>query len=173
MPNTHTIISKAVVGSGGASSIIFSSIPATYTDLFIKCSLRSDYAAVRMNINLTLNAVSSGYTSRYLTGASGNPGTASNATGTSQMYGGEIPAATATANTFANADIYIPNYTSSSSKCLSIDCAMQHNATTDVFLTILAGVMSNTSTISTVTIYPGAGNFVQFSTAYLYGITNS
>ena len=42
MPNTFTLIASSTVGAGGASSIDFTSIPSTYTDLVIKASLRSD-----------------------------------------------------------------------------------------------------------------------------------
>ena len=36
MANTYVLISSSTVGSGGAASIDFSSIPATYTDLVLK-----------------------------------------------------------------------------------------------------------------------------------------
>ena len=38
---TYTLISSVTVGAGGASSIDFTSIPSTYTDLLVKISARS------------------------------------------------------------------------------------------------------------------------------------
>ena len=42
MANTYTLISSVTVGSGGASSIEFTSIPSTYTDLLLNFSGRSN-----------------------------------------------------------------------------------------------------------------------------------
>ena len=36
MANTYVAIATVTVGSGGAASIDFTSIPATYTDLVVK-----------------------------------------------------------------------------------------------------------------------------------------
>ena len=41
MATTYTLISSVTVGSGGAASIEFTSIPSTYTDLVLKLSARS------------------------------------------------------------------------------------------------------------------------------------
>ena len=40
MATTYTLISSVTVGSGGAASIEFTSIPADYTDLLLKVSMR-------------------------------------------------------------------------------------------------------------------------------------
>ena len=42
MANTYTLIASNTVGSGGAASISFSSIPSTYTDLLVKISTRDN-----------------------------------------------------------------------------------------------------------------------------------
>jgi hypothetical protein len=39
---TYTLINSVTVGSGGAASMEFTSIPSTYTDLVVKISGRSD-----------------------------------------------------------------------------------------------------------------------------------
>jgi len=79
-----------------------------------------------------------------------------------------IPNATYTANTFASAEIYIPNYTSSNYKSLSVDFVGENNATTS-YQYFTAGLFSNTSAITSLVI-DGTDNFVQYSTATLYGI---
>jgi hypothetical protein len=42
MATTYEIISSVTVGSGGAANIEFTSIPATYTDLYVLASIRSN-----------------------------------------------------------------------------------------------------------------------------------
>lgn len=174
MANTHQLISRVTVGSGGASNIAFTSIPSGYTDLLVKWSLRSTTNAYRMNINVTYNSISSGYSSRYLSGqGAGSGASANNATGTNQIYSGEIPGATGTTNTFSNGEIYIPNYTSSSYKNASIDNVQESTSTSNVFASLITGLVSNTAAINAITLTPGADNFAQYSTAYLYGISNA
>jgi hypothetical protein len=41
MANTYEAIATVEVGSGGAATIEFTSIPATYTDLVVKVSARN------------------------------------------------------------------------------------------------------------------------------------
>lgn len=174
MATTYTLISSSTVGSGGASSIIFSNIPQIYTDLVLKWSLRSSTNAYRMNINITYNSISSGYSNIYLSGQGAGAATsASNATGTSQIYSGEIPGVTGTANTFGNGEIYIPNYRSSNFKNASIYNAQESNQTSNVFLSLISSQLANTAAINQIVITPGADSFAQHSTAYLYGISNA
>ena len=54
MANTYTLISSVTVGSGGASSIDFTSIPATYTDLCLVWSGRS--AGSDVDTKITFNS---------------------------------------------------------------------------------------------------------------------
>jgi hypothetical protein len=76
----------------------------------------------------------------------------------------------ATASTFASADIYIPNYTSSDYKSISIDTVTEKNAT-DAYMRLTAGLWSNTAAITSIGLNCSAsGNFVQYSTFYLYGV---
>ena len=48
MANTFEQITTVTVGSGGASSIDFTSIPQTYTDLVIKTSARNTSTSTTM-----------------------------------------------------------------------------------------------------------------------------
>jgi hypothetical protein len=168
MPTFTQIGTAVTVGSGGAASIDFSSIPSTYTDLVLRLSLRQDsgtlnYASMRFN-NATTN-----FTYRTIEGAgSGTPGSFNGSTGT---YGFPVPSP-ATASTFSSADIYIPNYAGSTNKSFSVDTVTENNATT-AYADLIAGLWSQTTAINQVTFYPAGGNFVQYSTAYLYGVSNA
>ena len=55
MANTFVLLASTTVGSGGASSIDFTSIPATYTDLVVKVSGRIDYAQTGDYFKITFN----------------------------------------------------------------------------------------------------------------------
>ena len=60
---TMTKIASNTVGSGGVASFTFSSIPQTYTDLFIKASLRTGTGGVG-SYQFTFNGSASGYSER-------------------------------------------------------------------------------------------------------------
>lgn len=170
MATTYTLIDKATVGSGGAASIEFTSIPNTYTDLIILCSLRTNAGFTADNLNIQFNGSSSSFTAKniYATGS----GTPSSSSFTSGEIAG-INAANTTANTFSNTTIYIPNYASSNYKSISTDSGIENNATRGD-LSMYATLWSNTAAITSVKLLSAnAANFVQYSTACLYGIKNS
>ena len=163
-------ISTVVVGSGGASSIDFNNIPQGYTDLKIVCSTRSDspnvyeYNAIRFNGNS-----SAIYTQRHVrgSGTTATSGTDTNATAIPPQMG---TGGGATSNTFSNTEFYIPNYTSSNNKSVSIDSVGENNATA-AYAGLNAAIWASSNSITSATIFPLDGpNFVQHSTATLYGI---
>jgi hypothetical protein len=80
-------------------------------------------------------------------------------------------AASDTANTFGNTQIYIPNYKSSVAKSLSIDGVNENNATL-AYQTIFAGLWTGTVAITSIQIEENfGGNWVANTSASLYGIT--
>jgi hypothetical protein len=168
MPANYTLIEKITVGAAGASSVTFSGIPQTgYTDLVVKFAARGDAGAISRSIALTFNGSATSYSSRYL---QGDGSAASSGTGGStNIYAGECTASTATASTFANQELYIPNYASSNYKSVSVDSVAETNATTQ-YMGLQAGLWSNTAAITSIGLAPGTGNFAQYSTFYLYGV---
>jgi hypothetical protein len=78
----------------------------------------------------------------------------------------------ATASTFNNADLYIPNYAGSNNKSFSIDSVSENNGTAAV-ASLFAGLWSQTAAITSITLTSRNGNFDQYSTAYLYGVNNA
>ncbi len=171
MATTYTLISSVTVGSGGAANIEFTSIPATYTDLVVKLSGRSTASDTSDNLNFRINGnTSSVYSERMLYGTGSATGSASYS-GTESLAQHEN-ANTSTANTFANIEFYFPNYTSSNNKSVSVDAVTENNATA-AQARFNAVLFSNTSTITSLLFYPNSGNFMQYTTAYLYGISNA
>jgi hypothetical protein len=170
MATTFTKIASVSVGLLGASSIDFTSIPSTYTDLVVKLSARNTNASSIDSVGVKLNSNTSSYSFKQLYGT----GSAAASQGASTYPENYIDAATATASTFANYELYIPNYAGSTNKSMSIDAVTENNATA-AYATLTAGLWSNTAAITGITLFSttGGGNFVQYSTATLYGINKS
>jgi len=167
---TYTFIASNTVGSGGAASVTFSSIPATYTDLIIKISARTTRSAIEDSIFLRFNGDSaSNYVRKNIYGDGTSIVSGDGAYNSIDFYAcGD----TATANTFGNAEIIIPSYASANNKSLSIDGVTENNATSTTTL-FKSGIWNNTSAITTISFTPNVGTFKQYSTFTLYGISNA
>lgn len=177
MPTFTQIGSAVTVGAGGAASIDFTSIPSTYTDLVIKLSARTatsgqEYVALGIRFNGDTSSV---YSTRLVYGlGSGTPGSVNESAQTRSIWQ-YATGATATSSTFSNVEIYIPSYSSTSiNKSMSVDSVTENNATS-ALAGLKAGLWANTAAITSITLFEanGAGNFVQHSTAYLYGVSNA
>ena len=168
MATTYTLISSVTVGSGGAANITFSSIPATYTDLIIKGSLRGAGTGSPSTM-LDINGVSTNRTMRWLQG-NGNGVEASYSFTTADI--GTANTTTQTANTFCSFEIYLPNYAGANNKSFSVDSVQETNAAT-AYIDLMAGLWSITSAITSLKVYISGQNLDQYSTAYLYGISNA
>jgi hypothetical protein len=172
MATTYEAIATVTVGAGGASNIEFTSIAATFTDLALLLSARQSVAG-GTNVNMKFNGSSSGYTNRNIISAAGTVASESSVLGTSSIKIGFIPEnVNYTTSTFSNQLVYIPNYAGSNNKSVSTDNAMENNSTS-VYFGLFAGLWSNTSAITSIALTCENGNFVQYSTATLYGIKNS
>jgi hypothetical protein len=171
MANTMTLIASSTVGSGGASSIDFTSIPSTYTDLQIFFSTRDNGGGPYNNLYVTFNGSSSGYSDRIIYGTGSAAASTSNS-GAAQIAFAYSDQAGATANTFSNGIIYIPNYAGSNNKSVSLDSVTENNATQS-FAALAAGLWANSAAINRVTLTAAGQTLVQYSTAYLYGINNA
>jgi hypothetical protein len=148
-----------------AASIEFTSIPQGFTDLVLLVSARSSRSSDNDNMNFQFNNITSAYTSRRLYG---NGSSAFSGSDTSIYF--DAPAATSTANTYGNALIYIPNYTGSTNKSVSVDGVTEQNATL-AYQTIMAGLWSNTAAITSIKLLSlTSSNYTIGSTASLYGV---
>lgn len=171
MPNTFELIASSTVGATAVSSIEFTSIPSTYTDLVVVGSCRTNRANATDETTLTFNNSTSSYSWRLLYGSGSVAGSASGSSDVA-IYGIQVTGNNSTASTFGNFQIYIPNYAGSTNKSVSIEAVAEDNASA-AFMKMVAGLWSNTSAISSLKLSGQAGNFVQYSTAYLYGVKNA
>jgi hypothetical protein len=164
----YNLIATTTVGSGGASSIVFSGIPQTYTDLKVVMSLRSNTADASSGyyFDVFLNGVSANRSGKFVQG-SGSVFASGSYTPWGVQTSGDM-----TASVFSSGEMYIPNYTGSSYKSFSID-SVQENNTTLARQVLVAGLWSDTAAVTSITFTAAAGLFVQYSSATLYGIKNS
>jgi hypothetical protein len=169
MANTYVKIASVTVGAGGAASIQFTSIPGTYDDLVIKISSRSttNLGGVWTGVNVRLNGSTTSLTSRQLYGTGSAAGSA--ATATDNFW---TTSSAATASTFDNSEIYIPNYAGSTNKSFSADSVTENNATA-ALAALTANLWSNTNAVTSITLVEAGNSFAQHSTAVLYGIKKS
>ena len=168
MANTYVKIASVSL-STAAASIDFTSIPGTYTDLLIKASLRSAAASVNPGLKIKFNTSALNFTGRTVYGDGSAAGSYSDTAGEIGVLAGN----SATANTFGNCEIYIPNYAGSTNKSFSVDSVNENNATS-ASQYLYANLWSQTAAITAISLYSGgAVNLMQYSTATLYGIINS
>jgi hypothetical protein len=166
MANTMKLISSVSVGSGGASAMNFTSIPQNYNDLKLLITGRIGTSTYGTDINGTFNGSSTGFSAArlygYNSGAYSDDGVAFGFTnGTS-----------ATANTFTSVSMYITKYTSNAHKIYSTDIATENNTTVAYLPGLFCGTWANTAAITSIGL-TSLSNFLEGSTAYLYGIENS
>jgi hypothetical protein len=172
MANTYQLIEAITLGASGASTVTFSSIPGTYTDLKLVYSARATNTNIISVDYILVNGSSSGISNRFLYAYGTSPGSSIQANGI-----GVINESGATANTFSNNEIYIPNYASSNAKSMSSDNSNENNGT-DGGNYMFAVLSTSTSAITSITIQPeiagiDPNTIVEYSTFYLYGINNS
>ena len=167
MANTFAQIATTTVGAGGAASITFSSIPQSFTDLRIKISGRTTNVYFRDSVEVRFNGSTSNYSSLFLSGQ-----TTTVASGPQSAIYVEIEGNSGTTTgIFGNAEIHIPNYTSSDYKAVLVDAVTMTNANNNNILIISGGLWSDTSAINSITLI--SGSWLQYSTATLYGIAKA
>ena len=171
MPVTYSLIGSVTVGSGGASSVEFTNIPQVYTDLILKVSGRTNetYANNGFFGKIEFNNNTSSYSRRSLYNFDG---AAYSFAANDAYLGLSMDPSNFTANTFSNSETYIPNYAGSNNKSVSSDTVIENNGT-NIYGALIAGLWSNTSAITSIKLTSFAGSFVQYTTAYLYGIKKS
>jgi len=175
MALTYKAIAINTVGSGGTSSIEFTNIPQTYTDLKVVWSCRVTdneslhYGPIFVTVN---NNTGSIYNNRRLN-AYGTTVQSFSDTGQTNLYLA-VAGSSSTTNTFSSGEFYFTNYTSSNNKSFSFDQAIETNNSSNNLLTIYAGSINTNSAITSMKFIPNTSQtIVQHSTIGLYGIKNT
>jgi hypothetical protein len=165
---TMQLIETKTVGTAVAS-VEFTSIPQTYTDLLVFLSLRTNNEPDSNGYGVAevaFNGLTTNRSNRRLVGDGGG-GALSFSSSDIRVY---VSGNTNTANTFGNASIYIPNYTSAVAKSISLEQVTENNATR-AYIFLMAGLYDSTAALTSITFTAlSSGQFVANSSISLYGI---
>lgn len=173
MANTYSLIASSTVGSGGQTTIAFTSIPGTYTDLQVVASLRTDgtFGNTFYDSYITVNGTNLSWRDLIVVGTAAT----SSRNGSTDFVALGVSSTTTTSSVFGSLSFYIPNYAGSNGKSVTMETVSEQNGS-DAVKQLSAGFYSSSSAITSITITPynsPSVKFAQHSTAYLYGIKNS
>lgn len=154
------------VGSGGVNTVTFNNIPQGFTDIMVKASIRGTASAATVGAFMAFNGSSANSSYRLLYG----DGSAAGSVASTGLLLGDANAATSTSNTFSSHEFYMPNYAGSNFKSYVLDSVTEQNGTA-VYSELAACLWRNTSALTSVLFQPTSGNFAQYTTFSLYGIT--
>ena len=175
--NSFESIQTVTVGSGGQSSISFSSIPSTYKHLQIRALSRGTDAGnggtgIRMRFN---NDTASNYSWHLLTAYQGASGGVSAGVGTTQT--GMLIAEQSTAGNAASiftgfvTDILEYSNTNIYKTARSLSGYDISGSTSGYnYLDFMSSNWRSTSAVNQIDLFCQAGNFAQYSSFALYGI---
>lgn len=170
---TYVALAKTVL-TGTQTTITFSSIPSTYTDLLLVFSSAVGSGG-SSGAYLLFNNEGTGATNgstRVLEGR-GISGVTNSSSSSTVIYIDRCNVVNI-ANNFSSVEVYIPNYTASTNKPVSITSVVENNAAdADVYTDVIAALWRNTAAINRIDISPSSSQFVSGSRFDLYGIKNS
>jgi hypothetical protein len=176
---TYTLISSNVLSSS-AASVTFSAIPATYTDLVVRASTKTDAGGTYGSYNtlIELNADATTLYSRTDLSATydGSANLSLSSRGSAESYvtskyTAELANPT---SVFSSYELYIPSYTASQSKPMASYGVAERNATSIDGISVTAGLYRSNTAITQIKLsVSSSANWVTGSSFYLYGISNA
>ena len=157
---TYEPIATNTLGSA-ASSVTFSSITGTYTDLVIVCNAKgTNSESVRMQFN---SDTATNYSSTQLSATTGDSSANSaRFTSVDEIRIGYYQSGLSTTD-FQPCIIQIQNYSNSTTYKTALSRSAQQSVAT-------VGLWRSTSAITAVKLYPATGNFTSGSIFTIYGI---
>ena len=160
-------IATVSVGSGGSSSISFTSIPSTYKHLQVRGISRATSGNQYLKVQLN-NDTASNYTYHEVYGTGSSAGVDA-ATGQTGALAISSVAGSVAANFFAPIVIDVLDYTNTNKyKTLRDLDGLDYNSAGQIVLN--SGLWLSTSAINRLDLVPNASTFAQYSSFALYGI---
>ena len=167
--NSYESIATTTVGSGGTSTITFSSIPATYTHLQIRGIARTT-SGTNVDFRIQMNSdTGSNYARHSLRGDGTNVNGEANASQIYMWLDRAIPGAT---DIFGDVVIDILDY-ANTSKYKTMRGLGGADRNGSGIIALSSGLWMDTSAITTLTITLETGSFAEYSSIALYGIKGS
>jgi len=169
--NSYESIATTTVGGGGASTITFSSIPATYTHLQIRWISRNTSAG-NNNFNMVINNDTTPLT--YTFHSLEADGSSAGAYGESNLRAEAIQVgfqatASNSSSIFGVGIIDLLDYTNTN-KYKTTRCFAGYDANGSGGLRFNSHLWNNTSAINRLDFSNSSGTFVQYTQVALYGI---
>jgi hypothetical protein len=160
-------IATVTVGSGGQSTITFSSIPATYKHLQIRCIGKSTSTASQGD--LTFNSdTGNNYAWHQLYG-NGSSAIADSSINRANIVGASALVASSVSNVFSASVIDILDY-ADTNKFKTVRHLVGQDENGSGIISLNSGLWRSTAAISTVTITARTNSIAQYSSFALYGI---
>ena len=162
-------IATVTVGSGGSSTVTFSSIPATYTHLQVRAICQTTTSGGPNNIRVGFNSdTGNNYALHRLIG----DGSAASAASVSSTGFGRVGVTTSTDYTsmFAANVIDILDYANTNKYKTTRSLGGSDTNSSNGFLMFHSSLWQNTAAISTITLDTDGTAFAQYSHFALYGI---
>jgi hypothetical protein len=169
VPTSYESIATVTVGSGGTSTIAFSSIAADWTHLQIRCLARTNRAATGDQLRFQLNTDTAANYSQHVLSGDGALDTTSSVINNTYMWLGRATGDSAAASIFGATIIDIFDYKNTNKyKTLRSLSASDRNGSGEI--TLNSGSWRNTNAISSVQITFIGTTMQQYSTFALYGV---
>jgi hypothetical protein len=158
--NSYESIQTVTVGSGGAASITFSSIPSTYKHLQIRGILKETVAQNWTTVNFNGDTTGSNYRAHQLNGNGSSVSASDTTLGLQYIVG---------TSEFGSYITDILDYANTSKYKTARNLGgVDQNGSGQLALS--SALWMNTNAINQITINASSGVFVQYSTLALYGI---
>ena len=171
MPPSFESIETVTVGSGGASTVTFSSIPSTYTHLQVRYLTRTNRGDVQDLIRFRFNSDSgTNYAYHWLRG-DGSTADAGNGTSTASPWTAIVAGANAGANQFGAGVSDILDYANTNKYKTTRTLSGIDTNSADGRIMFFSNLWMNTAAINSIEIAPNFGSSInQYSSFALYGI---
>ena len=162
MAATYTPIASATVGTA-TTTVTFSSIPSTYTDLVVASSIQ---VSGNVNVFMTFNSDSGANYSFTLLQGDGSTASSGRVSNQTRIQLDSVAYPPFSGSSFAPGIVHINNY----SNATTYKTALIRANNGAVGVSVFAGLWRSTAAITTITFVAGAVNFAVGTTFTLYGI---
>ena len=163
-------IGSITVGSAGASSITFSSIPSTYTHLQIRAIARTDRASEGDALGMQFNGDTSNNYSRHQLNGDGSSASGDGAANTTFMQINRFTGASANTSVFGVMVADVFDY-ANTNKFKTVRTLGGYDNNTSGLITLNSGNWRNNAAVTSITLYSiNSASLVQYSSFALYGI---
>jgi hypothetical protein len=160
-------LATVTVPSGGLSTITFAGIPNTYKHLQIRTLVRNTSTSNGYNARFNSDS-GSNYARHYLIGT-GSSAVAAAVTSTTSAILNDAAISTSSTGVFGASICDILDYSNTTkNKTIRTLGGFDNNGSGSVGF--LSGLYMSTSAISSILIFPDAGNFAEYSQFSLYGV---